>query len=143
MLINKVIYNEKSLKNKAKKQPHFQVVFQVFLCVFFWLGFFIPTLGCIIVVVSVQGRLKPSLFPCLGSNYEGKIVNVVVFVIGGFTYEEAYSIYQLNSTLKVTQFQVWNASHGRTFACYLIKVFLCLTNSFRIVSYWPGLFWKQ
>jgi len=48
-----------------------------------------------------KGRLKSSLFPCLGSNYEGKVVNVVVFVIGGFTYEEAYSIYQLNSTLKV------------------------------------------
>lgn len=49
----------------------------------------------------VKGRLRTNLFPALGAPYDGKVTTVVVFVIGGFTYEEAYTVYQLNSSLKV------------------------------------------
>ena len=48
----------------------------------------------------LRGRLRTNLFPTLGPQYDGKVTTVVVFVIGGVTYEEAYTVYQLNSTQK-------------------------------------------
>ena len=38
---------------------------------------------------------RSSQFPTLGSNYEGRVSKVVVFIIGGFTYEEAYTVFQV------------------------------------------------
>ena len=49
----------------------------------------------------LKGRLRSQLFPCLGSQYEGRVSSVVVFVIGGFTYEEAHTVFQINTSLKV------------------------------------------
>ena len=48
----------------------------------------------------VKNRLKTSTFPSLGSN-SGKVNTIVAFIIGGFTYEEAYTVQQLNSSLGV------------------------------------------
>jgi len=48
----------------------------------------------------IRGRLKTNLFPFLGAAYEGRVSSVVVFVIGGITYEESFNVYQLNSSLK-------------------------------------------
>lgn len=49
----------------------------------------------------IKGKLRSNLFPCLGSPHEGRVANILVFVIGGITYEEAYTVHQLNSNLKV------------------------------------------
>lgn len=49
----------------------------------------------------IKGKLRSNLFPCLGSPHEGRVTNILVFVIGGITYEEAYTVHQLNSSLKV------------------------------------------
>jgi len=49
----------------------------------------------------VKGKLRNNLFPFLGSNYEGRVSKVIVFMIGGITYEEAYSVYQINSGSRV------------------------------------------
>jgi hypothetical protein len=38
-------------------------------------------------------------FPSLGGTYEGRVSTVVVFIIGGFTYEEAAAVHQLNASL--------------------------------------------
>jgi hypothetical protein len=38
-------------------------------------------------------------FPSLGGNYEGRVSTVVVFIIGGFTYEDAAAVHQLNASL--------------------------------------------
>lgn len=46
-----------------------------------------------------KGRLKPQQFPYLGGSYEGRVSTVVVFIIGGFTYEEAAAVHQLNASL--------------------------------------------
>jgi len=54
-----------------------------------------------IVEDCVKGKLKSSVFPYLGQPYEGKIKTVVIFVIGGFTYEEACTVAQLNTSLEV------------------------------------------
>ena len=48
----------------------------------------------------VKNRLKTSAFPSLGPT-NGKVNTIVAFVIGGFTYEEAFTVHQLNSTLGV------------------------------------------
>ena len=47
----------------------------------------------------IKNRLKPSSFPILGSN--GKVNTIVAFIIGGFTYEEAFTVHQMNSSLGV------------------------------------------
>lgn len=49
----------------------------------------------------VKGKLKNSAFPHLGQIYEGKVKTVVIFVIGGFAYEEACTVSQLNTSLEV------------------------------------------
>merc|ERR1712050_300817 len=50
----------------------------------------------------VKNRLKPATFPLLGSHDTGRQVKtIVVFVVGGFTYEEAFTVHQLNSSLGV------------------------------------------
>ena len=67
-----------------------------------------PSVGkqCYIYFVLVLQNLFPtnwkmlllsrsSQFPTLGSNYEGRVSKVVVFMIGGFTYEEAYTVFQV------------------------------------------------
>jgi hypothetical protein len=38
-------------------------------------------------------------FPYLGGSCEGRVSTVVVFIIGGFTYEEAAVVHQLNASL--------------------------------------------
>eukprot|EP00092_Neocalanus_flemingeri_P028006 GFUD01030408.1.p1 GENE.GFUD01030408.1~~GFUD01030408.1.p1 ORF type:complete len:558 (-),score=144.94 GFUD01030408.1:620-2293(-) len=48
----------------------------------------------------VKNRLKPASFPLLGP-HDGRVKTVVVFIIGGFTYEEAFTVHQLNTTLGV------------------------------------------
>jgi len=48
----------------------------------------------------LRGKLRSNLFPVLGSPYDGKVSTVVCFVIGGITYEEAHTVYQINSTHK-------------------------------------------
>ena len=48
----------------------------------------------------IKNRLKPSSFPLLGS-HDGRVKTIVAFIIGGFTYEEAFTVQQLNSTLGV------------------------------------------
>ena len=47
----------------------------------------------------LKNRLKSSSFPILGSS--GKVNTIVAFIIGGFTYEEAFMVHQMNSTLGV------------------------------------------
>jgi len=54
-----------------------------------------------IIEDCVKGKLKNSAFPHLGQVYEGKVKTVVIFVIGGFTYEEACTVAQLNTSLEV------------------------------------------
>ncbi|XP_059474727.1 vacuolar protein sorting-associated protein 45 [Neocloeon triangulifer] len=44
----------------------------------------------------IKGRLKDNLFPYLGSSTMRKPQNVIVFVVGGATYEEAYIVNQMN-----------------------------------------------
>ena len=43
-----------------------------------------------IVEDCVKGKLKTSVFPHLGQPLEGRVKTVVVFVIGGFTYEVSF-----------------------------------------------------
>lgn len=52
----------------------------------------------------VKGRLKNSSFPHLGPTSEGKVSTVVVFLVGGFTYEEAHTVARLNTSLEVQMF---------------------------------------
>ena len=47
----------------------------------------------------LKNRLKSSSFPILGSS--GKVNTIVAFIIGGFTYEEAFTVHQMNSSLGV------------------------------------------
>jgi vacuolar protein sorting-associated protein 45 len=48
----------------------------------------------------LKGKLKASSFPALGAcDTSLPAKTVVVFVIGGFTYQEAHAVYQLNSQL--------------------------------------------
>merc|ERR1711874_201947 len=49
----------------------------------------------------VKGKLRNSSYPHLGPANEGKVTTVVVFIIGGFTYEEAYTVARLNTSLDV------------------------------------------
>ena len=49
----------------------------------------------------VRSRLRPSSFPSLGGAESGPVRTVVVFVVGGFTYEEAHAVFQLNRDLGV------------------------------------------
>lgn len=53
-----------------------------------------------IVEDCVKNRLKPASFPLLGS-HDGKVKTIVVFIVGGFTYEEAFTVHQLNTSLGV------------------------------------------
>merc|ERR1719334_745758 len=48
----------------------------------------------------IKNRLKPNLFPALGQT-SGKVNTIVAFIIGGITYEEAFAVHTLNSTLGV------------------------------------------
>ena len=48
----------------------------------------------------MKNKLKPASFPLLGSQ-DGKVKTVVVFIVGGFTYEEAFTVHQLNTALGV------------------------------------------
>ena len=48
----------------------------------------------------LKNKLKQTSFPAIGS-VGSKINSIVAFVIGGFTYEEAFAVHQLNSTLGV------------------------------------------
>jgi len=48
----------------------------------------------------IKNRLKPNLFPSLGQT-SGKVNTIVAFIIGGITYEEAFAVHTLNSTLGV------------------------------------------
>ena len=49
----------------------------------------------------VRSRLRPASFPSLGGAESGPVRTVVVFVVGGFTYEEAHTVFQLNRDLGV------------------------------------------
>ena len=55
----------------------------------------IPTSNVKNQVTICMACLRNNLFPFLGSNYEGRVSKVIVFMIGGITYEEAYSVYQV------------------------------------------------
>ena len=46
----------------------------------------------------LKNKLKPTSFPTIG-NGGGKVNTIVAFIIGGFTYEEAFAVHQLNTTL--------------------------------------------
>ena len=46
----------------------------------------------------LKNKLKSTSFPMIGSS-SGKVNTIVAFIIGGFTYEEAFAVQQLNSTL--------------------------------------------
>ena len=46
----------------------------------------------------LKNKLKSTSFPTIG-NSSGKVNTIVAFIIGGFTYEEAFAVHQLNSTL--------------------------------------------
>ena len=46
----------------------------------------------------IKNKLKQTSFPALGST-SGRVSTIVAFIIGGFTYEEAFTVQQLNSTL--------------------------------------------
>merc|ERR1719369_2127511 len=48
----------------------------------------------------VKNRLKAGSFPLLGS-HDGRVKTVVVFIVEGFTYEEAFTVHQLNTSLGV------------------------------------------
>ena len=51
-----------------------------------------------IVDDCIKNKLKQTSFPSLGST-TGRVSTIVAFIIGGFTYEEAFTVHQLNSTL--------------------------------------------
>ena len=51
-----------------------------------------------IVDDCIKNKLKQTSFPSLGST-SGRVTTIVAFIIGGFTYEEAFTVHQLNSTL--------------------------------------------
>ena len=46
----------------------------------------------------LKNKLKATSFPTIGSS-SGKVSTIVAFIIGGFTYEEAFAVHQLNTTL--------------------------------------------
>ena len=48
----------------------------------------------------LKNKLKSSSFPALGS-VNGRVNTIVAFIIGGFTYEEAFAVHQMNSSLGV------------------------------------------
>ncbi|KAM7450805.1 vacuolar protein sorting-associated protein 45 [Porites harrisoni] len=48
----------------------------------------------------IKGKLKESFFPYLGSSVlRDRPQEIIVFMVGGATYEEAYAVYNLNKTL--------------------------------------------
>lgn len=48
----------------------------------------------------IKGRLKDSQFPYLGpSSLRDRPQDIIVFIIGGATYEEALTVYNLNRTM--------------------------------------------
>jgi len=50
--------------------------------------------------MNLQNKLRTASFPYVGSaGSASKVKTVVVFIIGGFTYEEAAVVHQLNSSL--------------------------------------------
>ena len=46
----------------------------------------------------LKNKLKATNFPTIGSS-SGKVSTIVAFIIGGFTYEEAFAVHQLNTNL--------------------------------------------
>jgi len=49
----------------------------------------------------VKSKLKDGAFPAMGPSESFPVKSIVVFIVGGFTYEEAYTVHQLNSSLGV------------------------------------------
>jgi len=51
----------------------------------------------------VKNKLKSTSFPILGNSGDSgrPVKTIIIFVIGGFTYEEAYAVHQLNTQLGI------------------------------------------
>uniref|UniRef100_A0A8C0YI96 Vacuolar protein sorting-associated protein 45 n=2 Tax=Cyprinus carpio TaxID=7962 RepID=A0A8C0YI96_CYPCA len=88
----------------------------------------------------IKGRLKDSQFPYLGpSSLRDRPQDIIVFIIGGATYEEALTVYNLNRTMPGVRIVLGGtAIHNtkRSDALYLFKsdrdlcnINVCDTNS--------------
>uniref|UniRef100_A0AAR2KD71 Vacuolar protein sorting-associated protein 45 n=1 Tax=Pygocentrus nattereri TaxID=42514 RepID=A0AAR2KD71_PYGNA len=87
----------------------------------------------------IKGRLKDSQFPYLGpSSLRDRPQDIIVFIIGGATYEEALTVYNLNRTMpgvrivlggttihNTKRSGIFSSSEGKRGANLLLAIFYC------------------
>lgn len=77
----------------------------------------------------IKGKLKETSYPYLGQSLKDKPQEVILFVVGGITYEETFGIYNLNKSLNGTSRVIIGGTCLHSFKSFMDEVNVFIGDS--------------